>query len=138
MAFTKQKKTTKVKKYLVSNMARARIEKHWFEVKSSYDNVNQTIVDTQNNTLSAISDLNLTSQEFSTAATNKLAKNRPKEGSKLMIRKWESLENIPDNIWGENPDLEFKNKDEFIFKDNHLIKVLNKSAARSIQNCKNN
>ena len=58
----------------MANMARARIEKHCFEVKSSYDNINQTNVDTQNNTSSMISELNLTNQEFSTAATNNLAK----------------------------------------------------------------
>ena len=136
MAFTKQKKSNKLKKYLVSNMARARIEKHWFEVKSSYDNANQTIADTQNNTLSMISDLNLTSQEFSTAATNKLVKSKPKNGSKTTIRKWESLENIPDNIWGENTEYEFKNKNEFIFKDKKFINAWNKSVIACYEYCK--
>ena len=126
MAFAKQRKWLKSKKYLMANNARARIEKRCFEVKSSYDNANQTIADTQNNTLSMISDLNWTNQEFSTAATNKLTNKKwIKTKSKALIRKWESLENISNNIWGENTDFEFKNRDKFIFKDKGIIKTWN-------------
>jgi len=98
------KQGAKLKKYLKTNMAIARIEKRNNEVKGFQDSMNHTIVDTQNNTMCMLNESAIASQEFSTATTNQLFQPYRRINSKSLLRKCESLENITANTLNEEND----------------------------------
>lgn len=110
------KNAPKLKKYLRTNMARARIEKASIEIRANSDLVNQTSIETQLNSLSHISDGAIGHQDFSTAATTKMLNHYKRTGSIINLRKCESLENISNNILTDATVSEYRNAGEFASK----------------------
>lgn len=102
---------SKYKKYLQTNMARSRIERQCYDSSSTINDHNESeykdnnyeffqINDTHQYTIGSIdvSDGNMGSQEFSTAATNQKLMNIGKMQRSESLRKCESVENISSNL----------------------------------------
>lgn len=90
------------KKYLKTNMARARIEKST-HLEVSRDPL-PTAVEFWNKSISFLYESGIANQEFSTAATNKIFTQYHRMNSKNLIRKCESLENISNNILSDRSE----------------------------------
>ena len=120
----------KHKKYLQTNMARARIEKQYFDLQTETDEMSLKMLESRDVTICNTSDHNLTSQEFSTAATNQIVK-PGNLGLKRTLSKCESYENICSNLMPQGVLDELDRLNDYLGKSK-----LKKTSAYSNNNSK--